>query len=138
MSTKAIAGRKGKVYLGASSSAAATALAELRDFTMTVTGTHIDATSFDSSGWMEFIDGEKGWTLKAGMVNLSTNSNQQTLVSMFSSGTRFWWQVQPTTAKTQKWSGFGRLETYDVAQGTKDLSLRNSTIRGSGPLKYTA
>lgn len=142
MATKAVAGRKAVVFMTVTSSGtlnAAARIAEVRNWTLTVSETPIDATSNDSSGWEENIDGAKAWNLRAAMANLSTNANQATLVSVFGSTTRKWMTVQPTTAKTQKWAGYSRVVDYEVGgAGPNDLALRNVTFRGTANLRYTS
>lgn len=142
MATKAIPGRKAVVFMNNTSSGtqnSAARIAEVRNWTLTVSESPIDATSNDSSGWEENIDGVKSWNLRAAMANLSTNANQITLVSVFGSTTRKWMTIQPTTAKTQKWQGYVRVVDYDVGgAGPNDLNLRNVTFRGTANLRYTS
>ena len=55
MATSAISGKSGTL-------SGATGASEVREWTVTVTGEPLDATSFDSAGWREFVLGLKGAT----------------------------------------------------------------------------
>lgn len=141
MATAAIAARAGLIALSTGTSASSTeAIAELRNIRLRVTNNQIDASSNDSSGWDEFILGQRGWTATAESLYATSSGNLYHLwVEAVEDGTAMAFRFMPSTASsaTQNWSGSAYIEDYDIGGDTAGLFMNNVTIRGNGALTYS-
>src|SRR3990167_10094039 len=105
MATAALHARKGFLGFAATSSGTAAEIGEVRNATFILTHRPIDATSFDSSGWDESIDGSRGATITFGSIYARTEAEQLNLRKTLGStgpGTRHY-PFRPSTAQTQLW-----------------------------------
>lgn len=141
MPTGAIAARAGVIALSTGASAASSeAIAELRNIRIRVNNVQIDASSNDSSGWDEFILGQRGWTATAESLYATSSGNQYHLwVEAVEDGTALACRFFPSTAAsaTHNWSGSAYIEDYELGGDTAGLFLNNVTIRGNGALTYS-
>lgn len=148
MATAAITGRK--AILRASTAAASTAttsqtaLAELQNYTLTVTSDVIDVTSHDSAGWKEVLSGIRSFSWSADLVYVSTGAGQgalrAALLSTAAAGAplvniSF---MQTTAVNAKKYVGKTRLTGLEVAHGTNDAVLGKLSGVGHGALARTA
>lgn len=80
--TVAIAGKGGKVYIGANK------VAEIANFSLDLGADDIDITSFDSEGWKEFLAGLKEWSgsFEGNFVPGDTNG-QKAILNAWLNGT---------------------------------------------------
>lgn len=138
MATAAIAGRIGSLDYGASTSALAE-IAEVRNWRVNVTHRAIDATSNDSSGYDEFIQGQRTATITFEAIHVRTDADQIAVRKMMSTSGSKYFRLRPTTAApTQKWLGQGWLSNYSVGAGSYDQPvLFNAEVQVTGPLTYT-
>lgn len=148
MATAAIPGRK--AYIRASTASASTAtssqtaLAELRDYTLTVTGDVIDVTSHDSNNFKETLPGIRSWSWTADLIYLSTGAGQSALRTAFlSTATAGNPQVnitfmQSTSTSTKKYQGKAYLTSFEISHATNDAVLGKLSGVGNGALKRVA
>lgn len=137
MATQAIAGRIGFLGIAATSSGTSLEVGEIRDWSIAVEQNMIDASSNDSSGWNEFIPGQRGWSITIGGVYARGDLEQVALRESLSSAATRYYTVRPSTAQTQLWRGTGYVENYSVSGNTNDATLSDFTIRGTRALVYT-
>lgn len=136
MATAGIAGRVGRLSVGASTSALSV-VGEIRDYRMNATHRPIDCTSNDSSGWDEFIKGQQAWTMTFEAIYASSEADQKVIRQMFSTSGAKYFRIQPSTAKTAKWVGRGWLANFSAGGPTADTAIFSGEITGSGPYTYT-
>lgn len=137
MATAGIAGRRGFFGVAATSSGTSTRVGEIRDFEVNPTMSPIDATSNDSSGWEEIIQGNRAWTMTAEAIYLSANASQVLIRETLSSGATRHFTIRPTTGGTALWRGTGFVTSYNV-RGTQDgVQLTNVQIKGTRAFVYT-
>lgn len=136
MATAAQAGRVGFLGIAATSTGTSAEVGEVRQWAIDVTQDNIDASSNDSSGWNEFLAGQRGWQITA--QALYARENEQVLLreSLSSAATRFF-TLQPSTAVTAKWTGTGRVASYRVGGTHNDVVLFDLVIQGTAALTYT-
>lgn len=140
MAKNVFAGRIGVLYVASASSASASKLGAMRNFDVTYEGPSIDATSFDSSGYKQVIDGIKAWKMTAQAIVLSTSgtnyAQQSTLRAALKAGTREWFKFQNSTAATgsQTFQGWGYVTSWKQAGTLTDVQLHDFAVDGDGPL----
>ena len=147
MATAAITGRK--AFIRASTAAASTAtssqtaLAELQNYTLTITADSIDVTSHDSSGWKETLTGIRSFSWSADLIHISTGAGQgalrAALLTTIAAGPglvniTF---MQSTSITAKKYQGKTRLTGFEHTHGTNDAVLGKMSGIGSGSLKRT-
>lgn len=143
MPTAALAARSGLIALSTGASASSTDyIAELRDIRLQVRRDQIEATSNDSSGWAEFIQGTASWTGTFGALYVPSSANVQFVVRNFlSSGSTSYlaFLFQPSTAasNTYAWTGTAVIRDYDLGGETNGAFMTNGSIQGSGALTFS-
>lgn len=147
MATAALTGRLARIRASTAAASTATtsqtALAELQNYTLTVSADTIDVTSHDSSGWKETLTGIRSWTWSADVVYLSTGGGQGALRSNLVTGAgptiplniTF---LQTTTLTAKKWQGKTRLTSFELSHGTNDSILGKMSGVGTAALTRTA
>jgi len=139
MASGAVAGRYADITIAATSTSAATALAEAQSWEVNVNQDLIDATSFDSGGNADFIPGRRSFTVRIGALYVSSDADQNVLREALSSGATRWVSLYPTTAAGTRWQGTVFTQTYSVgAGGDNDPHLFNVTLQSRGGLVYTS
>lgn len=143
MASAALHGRFGSIRLSTSSTAttAQTAIAELRNYTLTVEGDYIDVTSHDSSGWREGLNGTRRWSWTADVVYLSTGAGQAIYRPEFTTSNPGLVNVtfkQSTSNTAKLWKGKTRLTGFTANHDTNDAVLGTLTGEGSGALTRSA
>lgn len=139
MATNVFHGRDATVSIGATSSAVSK-IGAVRKFDVERKQTTIDATSFDSAGDFQALDGIREWTITTECLTLSTagtNYAQQALLrTKFAAGSRLWFEYNNSTAATgpQKFRGYAYVESWKQAGDLKDVQLHNFAVKGDGVL----
>lgn len=139
MATSAIQGRKGNFSLSATTAAVAK-VGEVENWEIQIQRDTIDATSFDSSGYKETVEGIMNWTARAGAISVSGNANQVVIRKQIVAATpaKCSFSFQPTTSATMKWTGSGYIRGVRTFGGTRDLVMLDVDIEGTGALTYTS
>ena len=135
MATSASAGFSGKVYI--SQTAGGTdyiKIGETRDATFTFTNNEIDATSYDSGGWLEYIYGLKGWELSAESLLLQNDIGQYNAWQMPFTGVKRNFRFAPDTAGTLGYEGAAIINTFEVGDPVDDALVLTLNIMGTGAL----
>lgn len=141
MATAGLPSRKGFVGVAATSSGTSAEIGEVQNAELAITHRPIDATSYDSSGWDEFIDGMRGATLTLGAVYARTEAEQLALrKTLGSTGvTSRHWTFRPSTAQNQLWRGQGYLETIGTVFGdVNTVIVTNMQVRITRAVTFTS
>ena len=145
MATAAIPGRLASLRASTAAASTATssqtALAELKNYTLTIDTTPIDVTNHDSSGWKEHIHGIRSWSWTADLVYLSTGAGQGALRANLLGATPALINVtfkQSTSNTSKKYQGKTRVTSFDLNTATDDAVLGTMSGVGNGALTRTA
>lgn len=141
MATAAIHARKGFLGFAATSSGTAGEIGEVTNATFTLTHRPIDATSFDSSGYDELIDGTRGATVTFGALYARTETEQAALrKSLSSTGiTSKHYTFRPSTAQSQLWRFQGYVTSLGVVFGGTDaVVVHDVTIQATRTVTFTS
>ena len=137
MATQAIAGRIGFLGIAATSSGTSLEIGEIRDWALNVEQGMIDASSNDSSGWNEFIPGQRTWSATISGIYARSDLEQVTLRESLSSAATRYYTIRPSTSQTQLWRGTGYVSSYSVSGRTDDATVSDFVIQGTRALVYT-
>lgn len=137
MATAGMAGRIGFLGISATSTGTSSEVGEVRNWSIDVTQDNIDASSNDSSGWNEFLAGQRGWQLTAQSVYAREADQNLLRESLSSAATRFF-TLHPATSATQKWTGTGRIASYKVGGDYNNVVLFDFVVQGTAALTYTS
>lgn len=145
MATVAIPGFTGQFFTStaaaATSAPAATAVAELKDVTLTLEAEEIDAFSKDSAGWDEKIYGKKRWSAAGSAIYVdSTAAVGQAMlwlgiVNRTNVGATF---RAASSSGIIQYSGGGLVTRWELASPETDKHTFNFTVAGSGLLGRAA
>ena len=135
MPTSAFAGFTGKVYLSIDGGANYNPVGETRDATLTVNQAEIDATSFDSVGWMENIVGLKSWEMSMESLYVYGNEGQTELEDALLGGQVVKWRFLPKVGAGDKgYEGDGFATSYEINVPVDDAVTLSLSIMGTGYL----
>lgn len=137
MATAGMAGRLGFLGIAATSTGTSAEVGEVRNWAIDVSQNNIDASSNDSSGWNEFLAGQRGWQITAQAV-YARESEQNLLRESLSSAATRYFTLHPATSASQKWVGTGRIASYRVGGSHDGVALFDMVIQGTAALTYTS
>lgn len=133
--SNALAGYKAKLLSSTSTGGAVTAIAELRDFTLSVAHAEIDATSHDSSGDREIIAGSGSWNGTADLLHVTANQSQKNVFDLLVSRVKVDTEFYPTGSSSD---GFFNGEIFftgfDLSAPNDDAAATALTFAGNGVL----
>lgn len=137
MATAAIAGYKGFLHVGATSGASK--IAELREWTLSMEMSEIDATSHDSSGAREVIPGITSWSGSADFLFSGNSSGQLQLHDLIAGRTKCKFEFYPAGTSTSPpyYTGDGYLTGWEVSGPNEDALAANIDLIGTGALTQT-
>lgn len=138
--TQAIAGYQGKVYISSDGGTTYNPIGEIRDATLTINSSEIDATSFDSGGWSEFIPGLKDWEVSAEGLYVVANAGQSALYNALVNGSTVKIRLLPKTGTGNTgYEGNAIITSWEINNTTDDAVSISASFRGTGALTtYTA
>lgn len=137
MATAGMAGRIGFLGISATSTGTSSEVSEIRNWSIDVTANQIDASSNDSSGWNEFLAGQRAWSITAQAV-YTRGTNQNLLRESLSSAATRYFTLQPATSASQKWAGTGRIASYRVGGTYDNIVLYDFVVQGTAAVAYTS
>ncbi|MFK7695406.1 phage tail tube protein [Paenibacillus sp. HJGM_3] len=138
--TQAIAGFSGKVFISTNGGSTYSAVGEMRDATLSISNGEIDVTSFDSSGWAEYIPGLKEWEVDTEGLYVYADAGQSALYNALVNNTVVKVRLLPknTTGQTG-YQGDAFITSWEVNNTTDDAVSISASFRGTGALTtYTA
>lgn len=134
--TISYAGFNGQVYISPDADGDYVPIGETRDATLTVNQAEIDATSYDSQGWMENIVGLKSWEMSTESLYLSANNAGQLSVwNSLIAGATMWFRFLPKTGNNRRgYQGQGFTTSFEVNVPVDDAVSVSLSIIGTGIL----
>jgi hypothetical protein len=105
------------------------------DWSMSVEHNEIDATSHDSSGTREVIQGVDQWNGTAELLHVQTEATHQELFDVLLGKTLIDFEFVPTGSSSDgSYSGTGFVSGYDVSSPGEDALGASLSFVGSGQL----
>lgn len=140
MASNVFAGRGAQILIASASSAASAKLGAVRNYTFQSDNAEMDATSFDSSGFFQMLDGIKKTSMKAEVLVLSTAATlypqQNALRAAAIAGTRkFFLYKNSTAVGSQTFQGFGYVTQWTQKGTVTDIQMGDFAVTFDG--KYT-
>lgn len=138
MATGGFAGYTGIIKFSTSTGSSLATLAEMREFSITVTHGPFDATSHDSSGWREKVKGIREWTGSAEHVYVDDNATQEALFNALSGGTKVDIAAYPVGSSSgSHWTGSGFITNWELSSPNEDIHLTNVDFEGTEAIALT-
>lgn len=140
MATTAIAGFNARVSISTNGGTSFSLLGEARDATLNISQNEIDATSFDSGGWSEFIPGLKEWTVDTEALYIPDNAGQDALYESLVNGTKIQIKLLPKTGSGNiGYEGEAFVTSWEINPTPDDAIAVSVSFRGTGLLEtFTA
>lgn len=136
MPTSAFAGFTGQVYISVDGMNTWIPVGETRDSTLTINQDEIDATSYDSIGWMETIVGLLSWEMSMESLYVYGNEGQTDLQNALLGGQVVGWRFLPKVGTgNQGYQGQGFATSFEVNVPVDDAVTLSLDIKGSGYLE---
>lgn len=136
MSTQAIAGFVGRVYISVDGGNTYVEMDEVTDIKLSRKTKMLDATSHASAGDEDYIAGTRGWTATIAELYIPAGTASVNLVAAQTAGTRCKFRFDPsgTTGGKERWSGDGFISDWDYNGPNAAPAISNVTVQGAGPL----
>jgi predicted secreted protein len=140
MATSAIAGFNARVSISADGGTSYQLIGEARDATLSVSQNEIEATSFDSAGWSEYIPGLKEWSVDIEALFIPTNIAQENLYDALVNGTGLKIKLLPKTGTGNiGYEGDVFVSSWEINPTPDDAIAVSVSFRGTGVLEtFTA
>jgi hypothetical protein len=140
MATSAIAGFNARVSISVDGGTSYQVIGEARDATLSISQNEIEATSFDSNGWMEYIPGMKEWSVDIEALYVPTNVAQENLYEALVEGTTLKIKLLPKTGTGNAgYTGDVFVTSWEINPTPDDAVSVSVSFRGTGELdQYTA
>lgn len=140
MATSAIAGFNARVSISADGGTSYQVIGEARDATLSISQNEIEATSFDSAGWSEYIPGLKEWSVDIEALYIPTNVAQENLFDALVNGTTLKIKLLPKTGSGNTgYEGDVFVSSWEINPTPDDAVSVSVSFRGTGLLEtYTA
>lgn len=140
MPTQAIAGFQGKVLISTDGGTNYIVLGEMREATLSIEAEELDATSFDSGGWSEFVSGLKSWEVESEGLYVQADAGQDALYNALVNGTKVKVRLLPKDGAGNKgFQGDAIVTSWELNPPVDDVVTVSATFRGTGALTtYTA
>lgn len=147
MATASIPGFKASLYVQSSSDAAPNRLGELASCTLTIASAAMDATSKDSGGWREYLDGLNEWSLTGEGLYLleSSNAGQLSLWNTIVAQGKVTAILYPGSTLVvvgssgwQKYSGTAVVTGFDIDAPVDGAVKYKVSLKGTGAITRAA
>ena len=138
MSTQAIAGYNGVMYVSPDGGTTWNPVAELQDVTLKITTKMLDATSHASAGHEEYVPGNDNWTATVSALDIFTDAGQGNITAAITPKTKLQFRFDPkgTSTGLPRRFGYGYVESWEEKQPNAELEVVNITLRGTGALQF--
>ncbi len=135
MATSSLAGYKAILTVSTATGQAKTALAELRDYTMTLEHAEVDATSHDSSGTREVVAGTDNWTGSAELLHVQAEATHKEVYDVLFNKVLVDMEFAPTGSSSDgTYSGSGFVTGFELGAPNEDALNSNINFVGTGAL----
>ena len=139
MATSAIAGYKGVMAASTSTGGSFSEIAEVRNFSITVEHSEIDATSHDSSGDREVIAGTGSWSATADLLHVQASTDHQAIFDLVTGRTKCKSEWYPTGSSSDGYyTGEGFFNNWELSAPNDDAAATSIAFVGSGALTRSA
>jgi predicted secreted protein len=140
MASSAIAGFNARVSISIDGGTSFQLIGEARDATLSISQNEIEATSFDSAGWSEYIPGLKEWSVDVEALYIPTNVGQENLFEALVDGTLLKIKLLPKTGTGNLgYEGDVFVSSWEINPTPDDAVSVSVSFRGTGFLEqYTA
>jgi predicted secreted protein len=113
----------------------ATAINDLEEVEMDVTSETVDVTTKDSSGWMEFLQTVKGFTMSgSGILDFAATEGVEEIYDDLVAGTAVTFKFSTSQTGDIEWSGSGILTNLNLGAPLNDKVSFSFSIQGTGAL----
>ncbi|MBD1372498.1 hypothetical protein IC620_09025 [Hazenella sp. IB182357] len=135
MASQAIRGFEGNIYLSKDNGTTYEAIASIKDSTLTISQKELEASSFASNGWMEYLPGMKEWELEAEGIYIHGDTVQESLYDALVNGSVVKVQLFPKdgTGNTG-YEGEAFITSFEVNNAVDDIVTLSATFRGTGEM----
>jgi predicted secreted protein len=135
MATSAIAGFNARVSISVDGGTSYQVVGEARDATLSISQNEIEATSFDSAGWSEYIPGLKEWSVDIEALYIPTNIAQENLYEALVNGTGLKIKLLPKTGTGNLgYEGDVFVSSWEINPTPDDALSVSVSFRGTGVL----
>ena len=139
MATSAIAGYKGVFAANSSIGGTLSEIAEVRNFSINVDHSEIDATSHDSSGDREVIAGTGSWGGTAEMLHVQASTDHQHIFDIMVGRTLVTMDFYPTGSSSDGYYyGNGYMGSWELTSPNDDALSASISFVGTGVLTRSA
>lgn len=140
MATQAIPGYTGQIYASTDGGTTWNPVGEAREATLNVSTDELDATSFDSVGWKEYIPGMKEWTCDTENLYVRSNAGQQALWTTLVAGAKLNLRLLPKIGTGNiGYTGQAFITSWEIGEPVDDIVSLSVSFRGTSALaEYTA
>lgn len=136
--TNAFAGFKGKILISTDGGTNYNEIAEIKEMTLNLTSELEDATSHDSGGWREFIEGLKTWTIDTETNYIVASTVKNDLFAALVAGTKLLIRFRPNdTVGSDQFEGTVLVGEFTPASPLADPGNLSVTLQGCGTLTKT-
>ncbi|SMO48828.1 phage tail tube protein [Melghirimyces algeriensis] len=136
MATQAIPGFEGSIYLSKDQGTTLEKVAAIKDSTLTISQEELEASSFESNGWMEYVPGLKEWELEAEGIYLMTDAGQESLYQTLVDADTVLVRLFPKDGSGNKgYEGNAFITSWEVNNAVDDIVTLSATFRGTGEIQ---
>lgn len=136
MATQAIRGFEGSIYLSNDGGTTYQSIAAIKDSTLTISQEELEASSFDSNGWMEYIPGLKEWELEAEGIYVLSDASQASLYQALVDASMVKLRLFPKDGTGNKgYEGQAFITSWEVNNAVDDIVTITATFRGTGAIQ---
>jgi len=129
----AIAGYEGGLYTD--NAGTETAIAKVREATLTIEADTIDTTNFDTEGWAENIPSFRSWSVDAELLYVPEDTSQEDLEDALFANTPVTVVLYPKDEASAKgYKGQAYITSYEVGEPVDDAVTISVTLTGTGAL----
>lgn len=135
MATQAIRGFEGSISISTDGGTTYKPIAAIKDSTLTISQEELEASSFDSNGWMEYIPGLKEWELETEGLYVAEDASQESLYQALVDGETVKVRLYPKEGAGNKgYEGLAFITSWEVNNAVDDVVTVTATFRGTGEL----
>jgi len=133
--TSAFAGFHGKILVSTDGGSVYNEIAEIKEMTLNLSAELEDATSHDSGGWREFIEGLKTWTVDTETNYIVASTTKDDLFAALVAGTKLLIQFRPNdTTGSDQYEGTVLVGEFTPGSPLADPGNLSLTLQGCGVL----
>lgn len=139
MSTQAVPGYNGLMYVSSDGGSTYVKIGELKDVTISFDIDELDGRSHDSGGYYDPVFGSRKWTADAEALNIFSDAGQAAITAALFAATTLFFRFDPAGTSTGKPRrvGSGVITSWQETQPNSDLSAVKIKIAGKGALTFS-